>query len=217
MIVALVLLYAAAVVSPGPNFALVSRTALAVSRRAAIGASFGIATGAAVYVCLALFGASAAIERVPWLQEAARVVGGLFLIYVALRVFTARPSDDEHRQVSATREGFRYGFSLGLATSLSNPKSIAFFLGIFASFDLLRTPPSTQLAVVVVCVSIEIIWYSLVTFLLARGDPRRFYVRHQRALDLVFCLLLAALGMFSAYGGARDLLAVSSQTTPSIT
>ena len=75
LIVALVLLCAASVASPGQNFALVSRTALAVSSRAAIGAAFGIAAGATVYMCLAMFGASAAIGRMPGSHEAVRAVG----------------------------------------------------------------------------------------------------------------------------------------------
>lgn len=77
MIVALVLLLVASVVSPGPNLALVSRTALAVSRRAA-----AVAT---VYVCLAMFGTSATIDRAPWLQGVVRVLGGAFLVCITLR------------------------------------------------------------------------------------------------------------------------------------
>ncbi len=210
LIVALVLLLVASVVSPGPNFALVSRTALAISRRAAIGAAFGIAAGATVYVCLAMFGASAAIERVPWLQEVARVVGGLFLVYIALRVFATHTSEDETHGVLTSKKGFRYGFPLGLSTSLSNPQLIAFFLSIFASFDLLQTPPTTQVTVIVVCTGIEVTWYSLVALFLGRDGPRRFYAKYRRLLDLLFCFLLAALGLLSFYEGARELLAGSS-------
>ena len=46
MIVALVVLCTGSIISPAPIFALVSRTWLAVSRRAAVGVALGVATGA---------------------------------------------------------------------------------------------------------------------------------------------------------------------------
>ncbi len=205
MIVALVLLCAGSVISPGPNFALVSRTSLAVSRRAAVGVPLGVATGATVFMCLAMFGASAAIELVPRLREAVRIGGGLFLVYLAYRISSAHPPEDGSRGMPPKEKHLRYGFPLGLSTSLSNPQPIVFFLGVFASSNVLRTPLATQLGAITACAAIEVIWYGLVAFLLSRGGPRRFYRRYRRLLDLAFCVLLAALGLFSVCEGAGDV------------
>ena len=146
MIVVLVPLCAASVASPGPNFALVGRTALAVSGRAAVGAAIsaavGITAGATAYMCLAMFGASAAVARVPWAREAVRVVGGLFLVYLAFRVYSARPSEDEAR-TPAREGGLRYGLPFGFPTSLSDPQPLVFLLGAFASSDVVRAAPTT--------------------------------------------------------------------------
>jgi threonine/homoserine/homoserine lactone efflux protein len=52
-------LYAAIVVSPGPNFALVSRLTLRREDRAAWGATLGLALAATFYGLLAMVGLSA--------------------------------------------------------------------------------------------------------------------------------------------------------------
>lgn len=206
MIVALVLLCAGSVISPGPNFAMGSRTSLAVSRRAAIGVAFGVATGVTVFMCLAMFGASAAIERVPRLQEAVRIVDGLILVYLAYRIFSAHSPEDGSWGMPPKGKHIRCGFPLGLSTSLSNPQPVVFFLAVFASSNVLQTPLATQLGAITACAAIEVILYGLVAFLLSRGVPRRFYGRYRRLLDLAFCVPLAALGLFSVCEGAGDVL-----------
>lgn len=54
------LIWLAAVISPGPNFLVVSRLALSRSRASAIGATLGIAAGSVIYAALTLFGLSVA-------------------------------------------------------------------------------------------------------------------------------------------------------------
>lgn len=213
VIAALLLLYAAAVVSPGPNFVLVSRTALAVSRLAGIGATLGIATGAATYAFLAMFGLSAVIHHLPWLQNASRIAGGAFLMYIAYRIATDHASEEATQQLLTSKKGLRYGYRLGLLTSLSNLKSIAFFVSVFASFDLLQNDLLTRVEIIVVCTGIEVVWYSLVTLLFSRGSLQTLYQSRQRILDLVLCCLLAALGLFSVFEGAQGFR-TSQQNEP---
>lgn len=61
------LIWLAAVVSPGPNFLIVSRLALSRSRLSAIGATFGITIGSLAYAALTMFGLSVLILRFAWL------------------------------------------------------------------------------------------------------------------------------------------------------
>ncbi len=58
------LIWLAAVVSPGPNFLVVSRLALSRSRRSAIGATLGITVGSLIYAALTMFGLSVLMRHV---------------------------------------------------------------------------------------------------------------------------------------------------------
>ena len=76
--------FALALVSPGPNFALMLRIGLASGRPVALRTVLGIAVGEAVWGCAAVFGVAALALRYPALGTAIRWGGGAFLLWLAL-------------------------------------------------------------------------------------------------------------------------------------
>src|SRR5712691_5011520 len=111
--------------------------------RRTLGAGFGVgfvsglgaATADASYAAVAGFGISAVaavlVDQRLWL----RVVGGIFLVYLALRTVRATPAE---RAADATASGLRLAgaYSSTLALTLSNPMTILSFAGIFAGLGL---------------------------------------------------------------------------------
>src|SRR5450631_4421345 len=93
IIIGATLIWLAAVISPGPNFLVVSRLALSRSRRSAIGAAFGIAVGSLIYAGLTMFGLSVLILRFAWLGDSIRIVGGAYLVWLGVQAWRARPED----------------------------------------------------------------------------------------------------------------------------
>lgn len=77
-------LYLAITVSPGPNLALVSRLAISGSRRAAVGASPGIASADFVYAILSMTGLAVLLREVGWVARGVQIVGGCYLVYLGL-------------------------------------------------------------------------------------------------------------------------------------
>ena len=73
-----------AVVSPGPNFAIVSRLSIAQSKVSGLGAAFGISLGATAYAILTITGLSALLEQVAWLTRAIQILGGCYLVYLGI-------------------------------------------------------------------------------------------------------------------------------------
>src|SRR5262249_21124116 len=74
-------------VSPGPSFVLVSRIAVSRSRRAGLAAALGIGAGSVTFATLTLFGLNALLMQVEWLYLALKVAGGLYLIYIGIRIW----------------------------------------------------------------------------------------------------------------------------------
>ena len=74
-------------VSPGPSFVMVLRISIAVSRRAGFAAALGMGIGGMTFGALALFGLQALIAEVGWLYLTLKVAGGLYLIYLASRIW----------------------------------------------------------------------------------------------------------------------------------
>src|SRR6202023_2061074 len=76
-------------VSPGPSFVFVSRTSLALSRRDGMAAALGMGIGGVIFAALALFGLQAVLAKVAGLYAGLRLAGGLYLLYVAFRLWRA--------------------------------------------------------------------------------------------------------------------------------
>jgi threonine efflux protein len=197
IIIGATLVWLAAVVSPGPNFLVVSRLALSRSRRSAIGATLGITVGSLAYAALTMFGLSVLILRFAWLGDAVRIVGGVYLIWLGIHAWRTRPEDLHPAAVGAVRDvpSLRGGLRVGFLTEITNPKGIAFFLGLFAAAVPAATPLWAKLTVLSAGGVIEVAWYTAVSFALSSGPMQAGYRRIRRTVDRVLGTLLIALGL----------------------
>ncbi len=190
------LVWLAAVVSPGPNFLVVSRLALSRSRRSAIGATFGITLGSLAYAALTMFGLSVLILRFAWLGDTIRLAGGAYLVWLGVQAWRAAP---ESLPIAAgavqDRQSLLRGLRVGFLTEITNPKGIAFFLGLFAAAVPAATPFWAKLAVLSAGGVIEAAWYTAVSFALSAGPVRAGYQRIRRTADRALGTLLIALGL----------------------
>ena len=191
------LIWLAAVVSPGPNFLVVSRLALSRSRRSAIGATLGITIGSLAYAALTMFGLNVLILRFAWLGDTIRIVGGAYLVWLGIQAWRSHP-EELQPAAAGTGEGgpsLLHGLRVGFLTEITNPKGIAFFLGLFAAAVPAATPLWAKLAVLSAGGVIEVAWYTVVSFALSSGPMRAGYQRVRRTVDRVLGTLLIALGL----------------------
>jgi threonine/homoserine/homoserine lactone efflux protein len=123
----------AMVLTPGPNMAyLVSRT-ICQGRGAGLVSLGGVGAGFVIYVLLAAFGITALLFAVPLAYEALRLAGAAYLGWMAwnaLRTGGASPFQVRNLPVDSHRRLF----SMGLLTSLLNPKVAALYLSLLPQF-----------------------------------------------------------------------------------
>jgi threonine/homoserine/homoserine lactone efflux protein len=184
------------VVSPGPSFVMVARTALAASRAEGFAAALGMGAGGVVFAIAALLGLHAVLLAVPSLYLALKVVGGLYLIYLGLRIWGGAKdplvvSDLSQRAETVTGKAFVLGFT----TQVSNPKTAVVYASVFAAF--LPTAPSLafNLTLVALVLVIETGWYALVALALASERPRQAYLRYKAWVDRLAGGVMAGLGL----------------------
>src|SRR5579859_6719486 len=119
----------------GPIALLCIRRTLTAGFRVGFVSGLGAATADATYAAVAGFGVSALatllVDQRLWL----RGVGGLFLVYLALRTLRAPAAEPPTERRSA---GLRLAgaYASTLALTLSNPMTIMSFAGIFAGLGL---------------------------------------------------------------------------------
>lgn len=195
------LIWFAAIVSPGPNFLVVSRLALSRSRRSAIGAAIGIAVGSLIYAALTMFGLGVLIVRFGWLGDAIRIAGGAYLVWLGIEAWRAGPTHQLPDAADAAGNGtsLARGFRTGLLTEITNPKGIAFFLGLFAAAVPEATPPWAKLTLLSTGGVIEVAWYTAVSFALSSGPMLIGYQKARRTVDRALGTVLIALGLKVAF------------------
>ncbi len=121
----------------GPIGVLCIRRTLADGRTIGFLSGLGAATADMSYGAVAAFGLTAIQQALVSQQFWLRVVGGLFLVYLGLRTFLARPSDKAALTTAPRSALSAYLSTLGL--TLTNPATIISFTVIFAGLRLAET------------------------------------------------------------------------------
>lgn len=190
-------------ISPGPSFVLVARTAVAVSRRDGLAAAAGMGLGAAIFGALALGGLQAVLAQVAGLYVALKLLGGLYLVYLAVRILRGAAEPLAVPAAEAEVGGFVRSFRTGLATQLSNPKTAVVFTSVFAAV-LPADPPFWLVAILPPLILLqETAWYALVALAFSAGRPRAAYVRSKVWVDRVAGAAIGLLGV-KLVGAAAD-------------
>lgn len=193
------LLYAAIVVSPGPNFALISRLAISGASRTASGATLGLATAATLYAVLSMTGLSLVLLQIGWLAGAVQIAGGLFLVYLGVSSWLRSKPSGPGAVVPSPHDTFARGLRLGLLVNLSNPKAIMFFVGLYAVAIPADTGVGAKIAILMVGFALEILWYGLVIVMLSTGPARAAYNRFGIWIERALGTLLIVFGIRLAF------------------
>ncbi|MGD9507398.1 MAG: LysE family translocator [Geminicoccaceae bacterium] len=186
--------FALALMSPGPNFALMLRIGLASGRAAALRTTLGIAVGEAVWGFAALFGVAALALRYPMLATAIRWAGGMFLLWLAWGALRSAWRGPGLAGEPATDDAGG-GFWTGLALMLLNAKAGFFWVSLTGVLLGAELPAGAVLLTVAVCVLLSLLWHGLLALAFSGRRVTRLYARLQRGIEGVLGAALAALGL----------------------
>ena len=183
------------VMSPGPSFLLVSQTAISRSREAGICVSFGMGTGSLIFTALAALGLYVVLESVPALYTTLKIMGGLYLCYLAYRLWKNNSAKDNHTaplQKKTSRSKF---YLTGLFTQLSNPKTAIVFASVYATFLPHNIPEHSYSILCAMAFTIDTSWYVLVSILLSSGQAQHLYTKYRSVFDRLSGTVLGLIGI----------------------
>ena len=189
------LLHLFAAISPGPSFVVAIRTAAAEGFRPALGLAIGFGAGAVIWATAALAGLALLFQIVPALFTALKIVGGAFLIWIAVQTWRHAREPAPEPDTGVLPTSLRAAVLKGLAVQLANPKPAIFFGAVFVGL----VPPEAPLPMLALLMAVifidETAWYILVARLFSLPRPRALYARLKAGLDRTFGVLLAGLGI----------------------
>lgn len=182
-------------ITPGPSFILVARTSMAVSRIDGLVTALGMGVGAMVFSIVVLLGLQVALTAVPLLYLILKVAGGLYLSYMAVRIWRsagepiAISNSTRETQTSAMRS-----FRLGVFTQLSNPKTAIVYGGIFAALLPQNMPAAASMTLPFFVFLVEAGWYTVVAFALSAEPSRTAYLCTKTHIDRIAGGAMGLLG-----------------------
>ncbi|MES2161600.1 MAG: LysE family transporter [Pseudomonadota bacterium] len=186
-----------AVISPGPDFAMVSRNSLLRSRRAGVLTALGIGLGVVIHVGYTLLGLGLLIRNSLWLFNAIKLAGAAYLVWLGVQMLRARPGaagGGERAPALSDLAALRTGFF----TNVLNPKTTVFIVSLFMQAVQPQTPFSLQLAYGAFIAAAHVVWFSLVALCFSAGTVRARLLRARHWIDRVFGALLVGLGALLA-------------------
>jgi threonine/homoserine/homoserine lactone efflux protein len=118
--------------TPGPNFIYVLTRGTTQGRRAALLSALGLGAGVLIHTTLACIGISALVRSSYLVFQLLKYLGSLYLISVGLK--TLRTSGTLASNLLHTPGTSHHILSQSILTSLTNPKTILFFLSFLPQF-----------------------------------------------------------------------------------
>ena len=126
------ILHLFAVVSPGPDFALITRQSLRFNRRIAIWTSLGIGVGILFHCLLAITGLVILITSNELFSTILKIIGSAYLLYLGINSVIGDQKKSKLDEKDKDNLDKFNGFLLGLITNITNVKAILFFVTVFS-------------------------------------------------------------------------------------
>jgi len=119
----------------GPLGILCIRKTLTTGHLQGLMIGLGAATVDMLYSSVAAFGLTAIADGLDSHRILIRLIGGVLLLFIGIRIFRTKPKDPS---LSLTSNGKMKSYIYSLGITLTNPTTIFSFIAVFATFDVAK-------------------------------------------------------------------------------
>lgn len=169
--------------SPGPDNIYVLAQSLANGSKSGIATTAGLISGCIVHTTLLAFGISAVITTSPPIFYGIKLLGALYLLYLAWSVYKSDSGLSISDKVS--RKSYRQLFQQGVIMNLVNPKILIFFLAFFPAF-LWDEAGNTVLQFYILGITFMVTSFIVFSGIALLAGNIASYIRHHSRIGLLF-------------------------------
>lgn len=191
----IVLAYAAylvATVSPGPAIMAIMVTSAGAGRRAGLRLASGILAGSVLWGIAAALGLSIVMSHVAWVLTAFKIVGGCYLLWLALKSLKSALSATPVARPTPPGSG---SFARGLALHLTNPKAVLAWAAIITLGLRPDAPPWVAGAILLGCALLGTIVFGTYAVVFSTDRMMRLYRAARRPIEGAVAALFGMAGM----------------------
>ncbi|NBF08676.1 LysE family transporter [Pseudomonas sp. Fl4BN1] len=184
-----------AVLSPGADFALVTRNSLMLSRRHGVLTALGIGLGVMLHIGYSLLGVGVLLQQSALWFSGLKMAGAIYLVYLGIKLLRSpaqgsgevRPSGGEMSSWAALRSGF--------LTNALNPKTMIFILSLFMQVIQPGTGLAVQIGYGAIIVLAHVLWFVMVARFFSAPAIASRLMSYRRRIDQLFGAVLVGFGL----------------------
>jgi threonine efflux protein len=207
LLAGLAVIHLVALMSPGPDFAIIVKMATQQTRLTALYCALGIAVAILVHTFLSLMGISVMIQQSHVAFMAVQLIGSSYLAwmgYSALKsalssIINKRRSADltstQQNLTKATLISSLKGFKIGLYTNLLNPKALIFFITLFSVLITPQVNNLTKIAATILLFMLSLAWFSLLALILSKPRIQQKLLAANTIIDLLVGIIFIAVAV----------------------
>lgn len=196
VILTVALVHLLAVISPGPDFIMITRNSLIYSGRTAIYSAIGLGLGILVHVIYSLFGIGLLISKSIVLFNIIKFFGAAYLIYIGYKSLTSKSSNIHlQNQSHKTDLSKLAAIKIGFITNITNPKATLFFLSLFTLVINPNTPFVVKFIMGMEMSIVTALWFSLVGLLVSHHLVKSRLGKIQHFAEKFIGVVLIGLGI----------------------
>ncbi|MGW9102334.1 LysE family translocator [Priestia megaterium] len=207
MIVSLII-----IMTPGPDFILITKNAITISRHGGRMTSYGVVTGHIIYATASVLGLTALIAKSMVLFEVIKYTGVVYLLYLGIKAILSRKKNKEGEnkesetkledrlQVTQKVSKNKTCYLQGLASTLLNPKAIMFYISFLPQFiDLQENVVMQSIVLAGIFILTVLLWFTLYLYILKYISSWFKKPSVERIFDRITGIALISLGIKLAF------------------
>ena len=179
-----------AVMSPGPDTAIIFHQSFVKGRAQGILTALGIGFGIFIHCFFAISGISLLIYSSAEAKFFIKCLGALYLLYLGISFFISKKSSKSED----TKVLFKNPFVIGLVTNLLNIKAFLFTVSLFSFINL---DPSSLMSIIYLLYFpiITAAWFCFVTYALTHNSMGDIFNKHSNNIQFASSAFIAGLGL----------------------
>lgn len=183
-----------AMLSPGPDFILVSRTSLVRPKKEALATAMGVVAGCFVHATYCILGLAIIITQSVILFSFIKYIGAAYLIYLGTMSLLSRTDGAPVSSASAAPRSLTSSFIQGFLCNVLNPKLAIFLLSLFTQFVSVNASILDKLYVGGVFVGEAMLYWPSLVLLLQCRYIQNVLISFHRVLNVTCGSMLIYIG-----------------------
>jgi len=187
------------ILSPGQDFAIVTRNTIKYSRLIGYWTVAGIGAVTLLHTLFAMVGLSALVAQFPDALAIIKTAGALYLIYLGtgfVKNAKNSPGSTFNKTYTSAKQNISgaKAFKMGAIANLFNIEPLIAFVSVFALLLPPATPVWVQLTICLFLSFNTMLWLCLVARLFSLQKIQKFLQTHMKACEKIIGVILIFLG-----------------------